>query len=364
MNSRVKTVKEEMFRLGIDAFMIGTNENKFYLINFEDESAATGVDSFLILTAKKDYLVVEYADEERAARTAPECITMAVADKEPLGITIKGILEKEGIRSLGFEEDIFKYAYYADIQKHSPEVKLVPVTGVLEKMRSVKDAGELEKIAKCCEIGDAVYKHILPFIKPGVREKEIAWEMEAYARKEMGAEGLAFKTIVASGTNSALPHGFATGKVIEKGDFVTLDYGVKYDGYCGDMTRTYVLGEPTEKQLEIYNIVKEAQAAGVCAAKAGMIAKDLDKVSRDIITTYGYGKEFGHELGHSMGVRCHEIPMVGDYDDTLLLPGMIVTIEPGIYISGWGGVRIEDTVVIEEGGCRILTKTSKDLVIL
>jgi Xaa-Pro aminopeptidase len=364
MGSRVNSVKEQMARLGLDAYMIGTNENKYYLIGFEDESAATGVDSFLLLTGKTDYLIVECADEERATRIAPECTVLAVADKEPLGVTVKNIVEKEKIKNLGFEGDSLKYKYYSDILKNSDRLTLIPVTDVLEKMRSVKDADELARIAKAIEIGDEVYAYILPLIKPGVREKDIAWEMEAFARKEKGAEGLAFKTIIASGANSALPHGFATEKKIEAGDFVTVDYGVKYNGYCGDMTRTYVVGKPTDKQVEIYNIVLEAQLAGVKAARAGMVAKDLDKVARDIITSRGYGKEFVHELGHSMGVRCHEIPMVGDYDDTVLQPGMIVTVEPGIYLSGWGGVRIEDTVIIEEGGCKILPKTSKELTIL
>lgn len=364
LNERVKKLKEKIVSLGLDAYMIGSNDNKYYLTGFKDESEATGVDSFLILTAGTDYLVVEYADDERAQNTVPDSIVKAVADKEPLGFTIKNIIGEENIKKMGFENDILKYCYYSNIKEYSPDLELIPIEGIIEGMRSVKDDEEIQKIAKAMEIGDAVYEHIKPFIRPGVTEKDIAWEMEAFARKEMGAEGLAFKTIVASGINSALPHGFASDKVIEEGDFVTLDFGVKYQGYCGDMTRTYVVGEPTEKQRKIYDIVLEAQLAGVKAAKAGMVAKDLDKIARDVIASYGYGDNFGHELGHSMGVRCHEIPMVGDYDDTVLQPGMIVTIEPGIYISGWGGVRIEDTVVIEDSGCKILAKTPKDLTIL
>lgn len=364
MTNRIAKVKEKMFELGLDAYMIGSNDNKFYLIDFEDESAATGVDSFLLLTENTDYLIVEYADIERAANTCPNCVVMPVADKEPLGVTIKRLVEKESLKKIGFEEDILKYTYYADIKKHSGDLELVPVKGVIEVLRSVKDEDEIEKIAASIAIGDEVYKYILPKIKAGRVEKDVAWDMEAYARKEYGAQSLAFKTIVASGVNSASPHGFASDKVIEAGDFVTLDYGVRKNGYCGDMTRTYVMGEPTKRQTEIYNIVLEAQLAGVAAAKAGIIAKDLDKVARDIIASYGFVEEFGHELGHSMGVRCHEIPMVGDYDNTVLQPGMIVTIEPGIYIPEWGGVRIEDTIVIEENGCRILTQTPKELTIL
>ena len=241
---------------------------------------------------------------------------------------------------------------------------MIPCPGIVEKFRSVKDADEIERIAKSIEIGDEAYAFIQPRIKAGRKEVDVAWDMEAFARHEKGVQSLAFKTIIASGVNSSSPHGFATDKIIEAGDFVTVDYGVRNNYYCGDMTRTYVMGEPTKEQEKIYNIVLEAQLAGCAAAKAGLVAKDLDKVARDIIESYGYGEYFMHELGHSMGVRCHEIPMVGDYDDTILEPGMIVTIEPGIYLPNWGGVRIEDTVVIEEGGCRILPKTSKELTIL
>lgn len=364
MKNRVQQAKEKVLNQDVGAFIIASNDNKNYLVGFEDMSQYTGVDSFLVLTKGKDYLIVEYADDERAAKTAPDCKVLALADKLPIEEIIKNIADEENIKSFAFEAEVFKHRYIDKFQETMADKKFIPVFDIVQKMRSVKDSTEIEKIAKAVLIGDEAFKHVIGMVKPGAVEKDIAWEIEAFSRKEMGAEELAFTTIVASGANSALPHGLATDKVIEYGDFVTLDLGLKYQGYCGDMTRTVIVGEASEKQKEIYAIVLEAQLAGVKAAKAGMKAKDLDKVARDIITNYGYGKEFGHELGHSMGLRCHEIPMVGDYDDTILVPGMIVTIEPGIYIPGWGGCRIEDTVVIEENGCRILTKTSKELLIV
>lgn len=364
MDNRIKLLKKTIFQDNIDAFIITSNDNKNYLVGFEDMSQYTGVDSFLVLTKGKDYLIVEYADDERAAQQAPGCEVIALADKMPIAEIVKDIVVKENVHSLAFEGDVFKHKHITAFSESLEGVKISPLYNVIEQMRSVKDEDEIGRIAKAIDIGDEVFKHVIGMVKVGVKEKDIAWEIEAYARKELDAEGLAFTTIVASGVNSALPHGLATDKKIEPGDFVTLDFGLKYRGYCGDMTRTVIVGSANDKQKKIYSIVLEAQLAGVKAAKSGILAKELDKVARDIIESYGYGREFGHELGHSMGLRCHEIPMVGDYDNTILKPGMIVTIEPGIYIPGWGGCRIEDTVVIEENGCRILTQTSKELMIV
>ncbi|MFQ5868943.1 MAG: M24 family metallopeptidase [Candidatus Zixiibacteriota bacterium] len=171
-----------------------------------------------------------------------------------------------------------------------------------------------------------------------------------------------FETIVASGVRSAMPHGVASTKKIKKGEFVTMDFGGQYQGYSSDITRTVVVGKATSKQKKIYNLVLEAQLAALSEAKGGMKAKDLDKVARDVISSAGYGKNFGHGLGHGLGLLVHDSPAVSPSSEATLLPGMVITIEPGIYLQGWGGVRIEDDIVITEGGCRLLTKAGKKLV--
>lgn len=228
----------------------------------------------------------------------------------------------------------------------------------------IKDETELGLMRRAAEIADQAFAEVLPLVKPGVAERDLAAELE-YRMKRLGAEGPAFETIVASGFRSSLPHGRASEKRIEHGDFVTFDFGAIYRGYCSDMTRTVVVGEPTEKQREIYGIVLEAQRRGVAACRAGITGKELDAVCRSYIAEKGYGEAFGHGTGHGVGRFIHEGPKVslrGENDR--LEAGMVVTIEPGIYLPGWGGVRIEDMVLVTETGCEPFTKTPKDLLIL
>jgi Xaa-Pro aminopeptidase len=216
----------------------------------------------------------------------------------------------------------------------------------------------------------------LKFIKPGVRELDIANEIDHFMKKnglkvpalesvppfESHAVTPSFETIVASGSRSAMPHGIASTKKIKRGELVTMDFGGQYQGYTSDITRTVVVGKASPKQRKIYNLVLEAQLAGLSQARAGVKAKDLDKVARDIISRAGYGKNFGHGLGHGLGLLVHDSPAVAPTSKATLLPGMVITIEPGIYIQGWGGVRIEDDVVITEKGCELLTRAKKELI--
>ena len=230
-------------------------------------------------------------------------------------------------------------------------------------MRMLKDEDEIALIQRAAEIADAAFAHILGFLKPGLTEKEVALELEIFMRKQ-GASGPSFETIVASGWRSSLPHGVASDKVLESGDFVKMDFGAMYDGYCSDLTRTVVLGQPSERQREIYTIVLEAQKLAIDAAKAGMTGAELDKIARDHITSHGYGETFGHSLGHGIGLEIHEGPRIGATGSDLLKPGMVITIEPGIYLSKWGGVRIEDDVLLlPDGQKRVLTRAPKqDLI--
>jgi Xaa-Pro aminopeptidase len=237
----------------------------------------------------------------------------------------------------------------------------VPVRGLVESLMVVKDAEEIAKITIACGIVDTAFERILQIIKPGARESEIAAELE-YQMKMLGSEKPSFDTIIASGPRSAMPHGIASQRKIRKGDFVTMDFGAIVEGYASDMTRTVVVGKATARQKRIYGLVKRAQAAGTRKARAGLAAKDLDKHVRTIIKRAGYGKQFGHGLGHGLGLLVHDQPRLSPLSDDTLATNMVVTIEPGIYIDGWGGVRIEDDIVIGRGRSKVLTKADKSLI--
>lgn len=233
----------------------------------------------------------------------------------------------------------------------------------ISKLRSIKDQRELEFIEKAQAVTDKAFEYILTKIKEGVTEKQIALDLEFFMRSN-GGEGLAFDIIAVSGKNSSLPHGTPTDKPLSRGDFLTLDFGAKYNGYCSDMTRTVALGFVDEKQKKVYETVLRAQNAAIGSVKAGVPCKEVDSVARNIIAAAGYDGKFGHGLGHSLGIAIHESPACNTRDTTLLSVGTVMTIEPGIYLEGEFGVRIEDMVVVTKDGCINLTKSPKELIIL
>ncbi len=235
--------------------------------------------------------------------------------------------------------------------------------GLISKLREVKDDAEIAKIAAAEALGDEAFAYIIERIEAGRSEKEIAFELE-YFMKKHGASALSFETIVASGVRSAMPHGVASDKIIENGDLVTLDFGCVLDGYCSDMTRTVGVGFLPEREGEIYETVKKAQQAALDSIKAGVNLSDVDKAAREIIEKAGYGKNFGHALGHSVGIEIHENPCFSPKATGTAKVGNVITVEPGIYVDGLGGVRIEDVVAVTENGCEILSKSPKHLIIL
>jgi Xaa-Pro aminopeptidase len=239
----------------------------------------------------------------------------------------------------------------------------VPTFGDVSNLRRRKDAAEVELIRKAVDIADSAFEHILGYIKPGITERDVAIELE-FAMRRQGADRNAFDTIVASGWRAALPHGRASEKVIEKGDFVTIDFGAHYQGYNSDITRTVIVGTPTDRQREVYSLVLEAQLGGVAAVKAGAICKEVDEVSRSIFREAGQVDFYLHGLGHNLGREVHESPFIGPTDFTPLESGMVLTIEPGLYYSEWGGVRIEDDLLVTDSGAEILSRSPKELISL
>lgn len=339
--------------LGIDGAFVFKDENRNYLSGF------TGDDSFLFITKEKSYFITDSRYTEQAQN---EVVGFEVVEyKPPIHDFIASLVEKHNVKRLGVEEDRLSFSDYIVYKEKLNGVEIVQLEQTIEKIRMIKDAEEVKLIETAASIADKAFEHILGFIKPGMTEIEVALELEFFMKK-LGASALSFPTIVASGNRSSLPHGTASEKVINEGDFITLDFGCVYKGYCSDMTRTIVLGKASEKQKEIYNTVLEANEAALKAVKPGISCAELDKIARDIIVERGYGERFGHGLGHGVGREVHELPYVNARSKFDLEPGMVITDEPGIYIPGFGGVRIEELVLVTEDGYKVLSKSPKHLI--
>jgi len=335
----------------IEAFVIFKFVNVTYITGF------TGDDSAAFVTSDKAIFITDARYTEQAANQVKGFEIKE--HKHGIKEILKEYVENLKISRLAFEGSL-SYKQYSDL-KDFLGIELVMANDLIETLRMTKDESEIENIKKAQDITDKAFSHILNFIKVGMSERDVALEMEFYMKK-LGAQDLSFDTIVASGKRSSLPHGVASNKIIEKGDLVTLDFGCKYNGYCSDMTRTIIMGKATEKQREIYNIVLEAQENAIKHIKAGVTGKEGDNYARSIIEKKGYGKYFGHSLGHGVGLEVHESPSLSFKNEEPLKQNSIVTVEPGIYISDFGGVRIEDMVLLKEDKVINLTNSPKQLI--
>ncbi|MFK4566409.1 M24 family metallopeptidase [Enterococcus sp. UD-01] len=354
MMMRVNKLREQMKKNNLSGFLITSPYNLRYLTNF------TGTTGLAVITLEKAFFITDFRYTEQAAAQAQGF--EIIKNEGPIFDEVVALAEKEQLENLAFEETYVSFAEYSLLEEITP-CDLIPVAGMIEELREIKDEEEIAIIEKACSIADAAFKNILTLIKPGMTEIEIANQMDFYMRS-LGASGVSFDTIVASGVRSAMPHGVASEKIIEKGDLITLDFGCYYQGYVSDMTRTFAIGEPESKLKEIYQIVLEAQLKVIDAAKPGMTGIQLDKIARDHISSYGYGTAFGHSTGHGIGLEIHEGPNVSFRADKQFVPGNVITDEPGIYLPGLGGVRIEDDLLITAEGNRVLTHSPKELIIL
>ena len=267
-----------------------------------------------------------------------------------------------GVHTLGYEED---YLTVRELRSYEEKLnaKLVPYNSKIYGFRSVKEPWELDIMRKAQEITDKAFAEVLPRIKIGMTEKELAAEL-IYCLYKNGADNMSFDPIVVSGPNSSMPHGVPGDRKIQAGDFITMDFGALYNGYCADMTRTVAVGYATEEMQKVYDTVLKAQQVGIAASKAGVLGKDVDGAARQVITDAGYGAYFGHGYGHSLGLQIHEGPNCNPSGKTPLPVGAVCSAEPGIYLPGCFGVRIEDVVIVEENGCRNITQSPKELIIL
>jgi len=298
-----------------------------------------------------------------AQQAAAECPGFELAVTPPGGGYAETIAEQAkalGLAALAIEADHVTLAQRDSLAEKLNGVELTAVKEIVAPLRMVKDAEELARIRAACALVDDAFQWLLEFVRPGRTEREVAIELE-YRLKRAGSEKDAFDTIVASGYRSAMPHGRASEKVLEAGDFVTIDFGARVEGYHSDLTRTVVLGRATDRQREVYETVLAANRAGVGAIRAGMEGKEVDAVARAVIEAAGLGEHFGHGLGHGLGLHVHDHPAFGKTSTVTLQAGMVATVEPGIYLEGWGGVRIEDDVLVTEDGCEVLTHAPRKL---
>lgn len=341
------------------AALVYSGINRYYLSGF---SAYDG--GVLLLTAEDAYLLMDFRYAE-AARMKSRNVT--VVEFEGLDKAVKALLLKHNIKTLQMEYDALPYGEAKHFEKLCADAGVTPVfdkalDNAIRAVRIQKSPEEIEKISAAQAITDAAFDHILPRIKAGVTERELALEIEFFMRKE-GAEGMAFEPIVVAGANGSQCHGVPGDTKIKPGDFITMDTGALLDGYHSDMTRTVALGSVSDEQKAIYDTVLKAHLAAIEAVRPGVSCKAVDKVARDIIET-PYPGTFGHGLGHGVGMEIHEWPRFSKLDETLCAEGMVITVEPGIYIPGRCGVRIEDMIVVTENGCRSLTHSKKELICL
>ncbi len=348
----VKRIKHILSHIEADALYITSPENLRYYSGF------TGGEGALILTGGKRILLTDSRYTLQAAEEAPDFEIVNVADTKPLDY-----LASLGVKTLAFEEGFMPAKGYISLCETLPDCDFAGVDSEILKQRAKKDEQEKALTRKASRLADEAFYHVLPLLKPGVREKDIAMELEWFMKKG-GATGASFPIICASGARSAMPHGVASEKKLQKGDFFTMDFGCFYGGYASDMTRTVVIGEATAEQKKIYQTALDAQMRALDYIRAGVTGRDADKVARDIITEAGYGKNFGHSLGHGTGLLIHEQPNLSPRSETVLETDMIVSVEPGIYIDGFGGVRIEDLVIVTDEGCENLVTADKALLVL
>lgn len=340
---------------GFEAVLVSDPTNVLWLTGF------TGTFARVLVTADSGLFITDSRYTLQAAEQVTCLPTVSFASPTD-GEAFTGEKARElGIKSLGFESASTTYEAW-EKWKEKLGVDLEPVGALVSKLRQIKSAEEIEKLRRACALADAGFDHVQRFIQPGITEYDIALELEFFFRRQ-GA-GIAFPSIVVSGERSARPHGVPSEKALEVGDFVTMDFGARLDGYNSDITRTVVVGEASARHREVYNQVLEAQLGALDAFQIGRPAREVDAVAREILGKLDLAQYFGHGLGHGLGILVHDSGRLGPTSTDVIEVGQVWTVEPGVYIPGFGGVRIEDDIVITESGIDILTKSTKDLLVL
>ena len=355
--NRLSFLRTKFESLGVDTVWIIQPENRRYLSSFKAPDGQLNESSgSLFITLDQALLLTDsrYTTQAQEEAAGFEVIT----HKEGLINALSDIFDRLNTRRLGFEAGYLIWDLYQKINekasRHSPPLELIPFSDLVEEMREIKEPEEVDILSKSAQLMGDILSQVIEELRPGQVEKDVAWRIETLVR-EQDADGVAFPPIVASGPNSALPHAIPTDRIVGEDEPIILDVGARVDGYCSDMTRTIFLGNPPSDFKEIYHIVREAQLSALESISSGMKTNEADSIGRSFIEKAGFGDFFGHSLGHGIGIAPHERPSVGPLKPEVLKEGMVFTIEPGIYVPGKGGVRLEEMVVLEKNGARVLT---------
>lgn len=354
--SNIKKIQNEMNARAVSALLLTDELDRLYATGFHTSDGA------VLVLPDKAYFITDSRYIEAAREIVKDAEVIECTTANPQTAILKRIIEENNIAEVGAQDESLSYSEYLRLESALGS-KFVPSQGITSTLRRIKDEYEVNNIIAAQRIAEKALDEVLGYIKPGISEKDVAAELE-YRMTKGGAEGLAFETICVAGANSSRPHGVPGSYRIKNGDFITMDFGCKIGGYCSDMTRTVALGSVTDEMRRVYDTVLESQLAGIAACHAGVIGKDVDTAARKIIDDAGYGQYFGHGFGHSVGLYIHESPNANQRETGPLPAGAIVTAEPGIYLPGRFGVRIEDMVLITDNGSRNLTQAPKQLIIL
>lgn len=355
--SNLERLKNAIAAQGLDAVLLMNPDNRFFATGFHSTAGA------VIVTPKDAWFITDSRYIEAARNFAGDRFHVLQHDaKHPMNDMIKSLLADAGVSKLGGESSRLSYEEYTAFEQLLG-LKMIGCQDMLDALRAQKNEEEIALMQKAQDITDEAFAHILTVIRPGMTEKQVAAEL-VYAMMVRGAEKVSFDPIVVAGARSSMPHGVPSDNVIKEGDFLTMDFGCMYGGYCSDMTRTVAIGYATEEMRQVYDVVLQAQLAGLAASKAGVLGCDVDKAARDVIEAAGYGEYFGHGYGHSLGLEIHEAPYASPSGKQPMPLNCACSAEPGIYLPGKFGVRIEDVAIFRENGVEVLTKSPKELIIV
>ena len=343
---RLVRCRSRMLRKRIDAYLVLRAVDQAYLTGFDGEDGA------VMVTARRVYVITDGRFDEHADRQAPWATK--VLRKGPLAPAIARVARRLRLQRLHVQADAVDVAAHAALRRAAKPIRLTPAPAIVGEMRQIKDAVEIEAIRRAVDVAQRAFKRIVRHVRPGAVERDLAGRLE-YEMRRAGADGAAFATIVAAGAHAALPHARAGDDVVRRDQIVLFDWGARVGGYCSDLTRVVAVGRIPARLRRIYEIVLQAQQAGIAAIAPGVTARQADAAARRIIAKAGYGKQFSHSLGHGLGLEVHEAPALSRRVERRLEPGMVVTVEPGVYVRGLGGVRIEDDVLVTRDGAEVLS---------
>ena len=355
--NNIERIRRELARRGLDAVLVTDERNQRYAAGFPITDGA------VLVAAERAYLITDSRYIEAAEAAVDDCVSVWLYDRErPLRERVREALAESGAQRLAAEDQRLSHAGFLMWEK-TLGLALLPAGDLFSSLRAVKSDGELASMTEAQRISEAALEEVLQLIRPGMTEREVAAEL-VYRMLRHGSEGNSFDPIVVTGSKTSLPHGVPGDKVIQKGDFVTMDFGSLKNGYCSDMTRTVAVGSATDEMKNVYDVVLRAQLAGIRAAKAGVLGRDIDAASRRVIEEAGFGPYFGHGFGHCLGLEIHEPPFASPKGNVPLPAGSVSSAEPGIYLPGRFGVRIEDVMILRETGAELITRAPKELIIL